>query len=50
MLRRAEATCSTEAAREIAFAVVADYERYPEWLPGLAEARILARESGVVIL
>ena len=50
MLRRAEAACSTELTQDLAFAVLADYERYPEWVPGLTAARILAREGDVVVL
>ncbi len=48
--RRTRTACSLEVPRERAFAVLADDPRYPEWIPGLEEAHILAREGDVAVL
>lgn len=48
--RRTRTDCSLEAPRERAFAVLADEPRYPEWLPGVEEAHVLARDGDVAVV
>ncbi len=50
MLRRTEVTGALHVSRDLAFAVLTDYEGYREWLSGVAETRILACEGDVVVL
>lgn len=50
MRRRVQASCSTEVPRDEAFAVLADAERLPQWLPGVTHVRVLDREGDVVVL
>jgi hypothetical protein len=50
MLRRVEAGALVQASRRTAFAVLADYDLYADWLPGVIASRVLAREGGVAVV
>jgi len=49
MLRNVEATRRLDASRDLLFAVLTDYDRYREWLPGIEQSRVLAREGDIVV-
>ena len=49
-LRCAEATSTSEAPCERLFAILADHERYHEWLPGVESVRVLDREGDVAVV
>lgn len=50
MQRLTRTDCPLEVPRERAFAVLADEPRYPEWLPGVEEAHVLARDGDVAVV
>ena len=45
LVRRAEATSTSEASCDRLFAVLADHECFHEWLPGVESVRVLDREG-----
>ena len=49
MDRSIEATVRLGADRDEVFALLTDYPRLCEWLPGVESARVLAREGDVVV-
>lgn len=49
MLRNEEATRNLDASRDLLFAILADYDRYREWLPGIEQSRVLASEGDIVV-
>ena len=50
MIWRVAAEQAVGATPARVFEVLADYERYPAWCPGVAAARLLAREGDVAIV
>ncbi|HZA81821.1 MAG TPA: SRPBCC family protein [Actinomycetes bacterium] len=44
MAERAEGSTEVAAAPSAVMAVVADFEAYPDWVPNLEEAEVLARD------
>jgi len=50
MDRSIEAAVRLRADRDEAFALLTDYPRLCEWLPGVESARVLAREGDVVVV
>jgi len=49
-MRSALRAISTQMPRDLVFAVLADFARYPEWLPAFSSTRTLAREGDVTLL
>ncbi|MCP4661761.1 MAG: SRPBCC family protein [bacterium] len=49
MLRNEETTRSLDASRDLLFTILTDYDRYREWLPGIEQSRVLAREGDIVV-
>jgi uncharacterized membrane protein len=47
---RTEEQVVMDAPIERVFAVIADYERYPEFLPDMKEVRVLSRHDGVALV
>ncbi len=49
MLRNEEAVHRLDTSRDLLFAILTDYDRYREWLPGIEQSRVLAREGDIVV-
>ena len=49
MLRTVEISARLEGSREELFGIVADFDRYPKWMPGIELASVLAHEGDVAI-
>ena len=47
---RAQHTIVIDAPIAHVFAIITDYERYPEFLPDMKEVRVLSRQDGVVVV
>jgi Polyketide cyclase / dehydrase and lipid transport len=50
MLRRVEASAYIKVPRRLAFAVLAAYESYRDWMPDVLESRVLAAEGDISVV